>query len=112
MKNRPEFVRTTVLAVRRDENVVLAGDGQVTLDRSVIKGGASWARPPCRPKACYGSGTVSSPLTKSGDEGRREIFETKGVERRAMLDLSVKFHNALIRKIPPGIRVATSPTGC
>jgi ATP-dependent HslUV protease subunit HslV len=34
---RVSFVGTTVLAVRRGENVVLAGDGQVTLERSVVK---------------------------------------------------------------------------
>lgn len=28
---------TTILAVRRDNNVVVAGDGQVTLDRTVVK---------------------------------------------------------------------------
>ncbi|GAB4222213.1 MAG: ATP-dependent protease subunit HslV [Acidobacteriota bacterium] len=36
--------RTTVLAVRRDGRVALAGDGQVTLDRTVIKGSARKVR--------------------------------------------------------------------
>jgi ATP-dependent HslUV protease, peptidase subunit HslV len=40
MRRRPTIVSTTVLAVRRGEHVVLAGDGQVTLDRSVVKTGA------------------------------------------------------------------------
>ena len=40
MTRRPTIVGTTVLAVRRGEHVVLAGDGQVTLDRSVVKTGA------------------------------------------------------------------------
>ena len=44
MKRRPEIVSTTILAVRRGDNVVLAGDGQVTLDRSVVKGGARKVR--------------------------------------------------------------------
>ena len=35
---------TTVLAVRRDGEVALAGDGQVTLGNTVIKGGASKIR--------------------------------------------------------------------
>ncbi len=39
-----EIVGTTVLAVRRGENVVLAGDGQVTLDKSVVKGRARKVR--------------------------------------------------------------------
>ncbi len=38
------IVGTTILAVRRGENVVLAGDGQVTLDNSVVKGRARKVR--------------------------------------------------------------------
>jgi ATP-dependent HslUV protease subunit HslV len=44
MGNRPQIVGTTILAVRRGENVVLAGDGQVTLDRSVVKAGGCKVR--------------------------------------------------------------------
>jgi ATP-dependent HslUV protease subunit HslV len=40
MSKQPCITGTTILAVRRDEKVVLAGDGQVTLDRAVVKGGA------------------------------------------------------------------------
>ena len=36
---------TTIIAVRRDDQVVLAGDGQVTLgERTVIKHGATKVR--------------------------------------------------------------------
>ena len=44
MSSRPRIVGTTILAVRRDERVVLAGDGQVTLDSAVVKGGACKVR--------------------------------------------------------------------
>src|SRR6201993_733057 len=37
MKNRPLVRSTTVLCVRRDGKVVMAGDGQVTLGESVVK---------------------------------------------------------------------------
>jgi ATP-dependent HslUV protease subunit HslV len=37
MKKKPLVRSTTVLAIRRDGKVVLAGDGQVTLGESVIK---------------------------------------------------------------------------
>lgn len=36
-----EFKSTTVLLVRRDDKVCLAGDGQVTFNNTVIKSGAS-----------------------------------------------------------------------
>jgi len=44
MSVRPVFTGTTVLAVRRDGKVALAGDGQVTLDRTVMKHGARKVR--------------------------------------------------------------------
>ncbi len=37
---KPQIRSTTVLAVRRDRRVVLAGDGQVTMGESVVKTGA------------------------------------------------------------------------
>jgi len=41
----PRRIRsTTVLCVRRDDKVVMAGDGQVTLGESVIKHGAKKIR--------------------------------------------------------------------
>ena len=42
MKHR--FRHTTVLAVRRGENVVVAGDGQVTLEQSTVKAKAKKVR--------------------------------------------------------------------
>jgi ATP-dependent HslUV protease subunit HslV len=44
MPKSPKFVRTTVLAVRRDASVVLASDGQVTLNTTIVKGGARKVR--------------------------------------------------------------------
>jgi ATP-dependent HslUV protease subunit HslV len=40
MNPKPKITGTTVLAVRRGERVVLAGDGQVTLEHSIVKSGA------------------------------------------------------------------------
>ena len=40
MTPRPRIVGTTILAVRRADKVVVVGDGQVTLDTAVVKGGA------------------------------------------------------------------------
>ncbi len=44
MPRRPVFVGTTVLCVRRGDRVAMAGDGQVTLDRTVVKHGARKVR--------------------------------------------------------------------
>lgn len=43
-RRSPEFRGTTILSVRRGESVVLAGDGQVTLEHSMVKGRARKVR--------------------------------------------------------------------
>ena len=44
MRNEPRIIGTTVLSVRRGKNAVVGADGQVTLDRSVVKAGAHKVR--------------------------------------------------------------------
>jgi ATP-dependent HslUV protease subunit HslV len=44
MKEKPIFRSTTVLAVRRDGQVAMAGDGQVTLGETVMKSNARKVR--------------------------------------------------------------------
>jgi ATP-dependent HslUV protease subunit HslV len=44
MRYRPKITGTTILAVRRGDNVVLAGDGQVTLESQMVKGKARKVR--------------------------------------------------------------------
>lgn len=41
---KPEIHSTTILSVRRGSSVVVAGDGQVTLGNTVVKGGAKKVR--------------------------------------------------------------------
>jgi ATP-dependent HslUV protease subunit HslV len=43
-ENRPIVRSTTILAVRRDGKVAVAGDGQVTFDRTIMKSGARKVR--------------------------------------------------------------------
>jgi len=44
MTAAPRFTGTTILAVRRGERVALVGDGQVTLERSIVKSSARKVR--------------------------------------------------------------------
>lgn len=41
---KPEVHSTTILSVRRGDSVVVAGDGQVTLGNTIVKGGAHKVR--------------------------------------------------------------------
>jgi len=47
MTNRPRIVGTTILCVRRAEGVAMGGDGQVTLDKSIVKQGSNKVRTLC-----------------------------------------------------------------
>ncbi|MCP3978940.1 MAG: ATP-dependent protease subunit HslV [bacterium] len=44
MNHRPKVVGTTILSVRKGEKVVVAGDGQVSFDNTIMKGGARKVR--------------------------------------------------------------------
>lgn len=44
MTQTSRFVGTTILTVRRDGKVAMAGDGQVSLDRAIVKHGAKKVR--------------------------------------------------------------------
>jgi len=44
MPDAPRFRATTILSVRRGEHVVIAGDGQVTFDKTVVKHGGKKVR--------------------------------------------------------------------
>jgi ATP-dependent HslUV protease subunit HslV len=44
MPDAPQFHATTVLSVRRGEKVVIAADGQVTFDKTVVKHGGKKVR--------------------------------------------------------------------
>ena len=44
MPSAPQFHATTVLSVRRDAKVVMAADGQVTFDKTVVKHGGRKVR--------------------------------------------------------------------
>ena len=45
MSDTPALHGTTILSVRKDGKVVIAGDGQVTFGNTVLKGGARKVRP-------------------------------------------------------------------
>ena len=43
-QNNPSWHGTTIISVRKDNQVVIAGDGQVSLGNTVIKGSAQKVR--------------------------------------------------------------------
>lgn len=87
-KNSPEVRSTTVLLVRRDGHVALAGDGQVTLGETVMKANAKKVRRLYNDKILAGfagaTGDAFSLLTRF--EGKIEQYH--GNLERAAIELS------------------------
>jgi ATP-dependent HslUV protease, peptidase subunit HslV len=55
---------TTILAVRRDGKLAMAGDGQVTLDKTIVKHGARKVRKICGSKVLAGfAGSAADGIT-------------------------------------------------
>ncbi len=78
---------TTVLAVRRDGRVALAGDGQVTLDRSIMKAGATKVRRLAQGRvlAGFAGGAADAFALFTRFEGKLE--EANGRLERAAVEL-------------------------
>lgn len=87
-KNSPQVRSTTVLLVRRDEHVAMAGDGQVTVGETVMKATAKKVRRLYNDKILAGfagaTGDAFSLLTRF--EGKLEQYH--GNLERAAIELS------------------------
>lgn len=83
----PVVRSTTVLAVRRDEHVAVAGDGQVTFDTTVMKGNARKVRRLYNDKIIAGfAGSTSDAFTLfTRFEGKLEQYH--GQLQRAAVEL-------------------------
>lgn len=91
MKQAEEFTRirsTTVLLVRRDQKVAMAGDGQVTLGETVIKSNARKVRRIYNDKVLVGfAGATADAFSLLGKfEAKLEQFQ--GQLERAAIELS------------------------
>jgi len=88
MVNPNHFESTTVLCVRREGKVALAGDGQVTLEKTVLKSKASKVRRLYKGKVLAGfAGATSDAFALfSRFEGKLEEFQ--GNLARAAIELA------------------------
>lgn len=84
----PEFHGTTVIAVRRDGKVAIAGDGQVTLGSTVMKRGAVKVRSMRDGKVVAGfAGSTADAMTLF-DKFESKLDEFRGNITRAVVELA------------------------
>jgi ATP-dependent HslUV protease subunit HslV len=81
------FKGTTIIAVRRDGKVAVAGDGQVTLGNTIIKRGAVKTRRMCEGKVLAGfAGSTADALTLF-DKFETKLGQYRGNITRAAIEL-------------------------
>lgn len=84
----PEFHGTTVISVRRDGKVAMAGDGQVTLGTTIMKKGAVKVRRMREGKVLAGfAGSTADAMTLL-DKFEGKLDESRGSITRAVVELA------------------------
>lgn len=88
-KKDSSFIRsTTVLLVRRDEQIALAGDGQVTLGETVIKGNAKKVRRIFEGKILVGFAGATADAFSLLSRFEAKLEQYQGQLERAAIELS------------------------
>lgn len=90
---RPEIRSTTILGVLKDGRVAVAGDGQVTLDKTVIKSSARKVRRMYQDKVIAGfAGSVADALALS-DRFEAKLEAAGGNIKRAVIDFAKEWRS-------------------
>lgn len=87
-KARPRVRSTTILAVRKDGDVVIAGDGQVTFDDTVMKHGASKVRSLYRDSVLVGFAGAAADAFSLLERLEEKLEIYKGNLTRAAVELA------------------------
>lgn len=103
----PEFRGTTILSVRRDNQVVIGGDGQVSLGNTVMKGNA------CKVRRLYKGNVIAGFAGSTADAFTLfELFDAKlekhqGNLTRAAVELAKDWRtDRMLRKLEALLAVA------
>ena len=108
--SRPQIRSTTILAVRRDGKVVIAGDGQVTMGDTIMKSGARKVR------RLYGDKVLAGFAGASADAfALFQRFETKleqfhGQLNRAAVELAKDWRTDKMMRNLEALLLVSDPT--
>lgn len=86
--NYPEIRSTTVIAVKKDGKVAMAGDGQVTMGNTVMKGNATKVRPIYEGKVLTGFAGATADAFNLFDKFETKVKEYAGDLTRAAVELA------------------------
>jgi ATP-dependent HslUV protease subunit HslV len=107
MKEKPIFRSTTVLAVRRDGKVAMAGDGQVTLGETVMKNNARKVRRLLDGKVLAGFAGATADAFTLFDRFEGKLKEYPSDLARAAVELAKEWRtDRALRKLEAVLLVA------
>jgi len=88
MRNEKKFRSTTIIAVRKDGKVAVAGDGQVTFGETVMKGNARKVRRLHEGKVLCGFAGATADALTLFDRFEAKLKEYSGDLKRAAVELA------------------------
>lgn len=107
MENDKQFHGTTILAVRKGDQVALAGDGQVTLGETVMKGNARKVRTMYDGKILTGFAGATADAFTLFERFEGKVKEYNGDITRAAVELAKEWRtDRMLRKLEAMLLVA------
>jgi ATP-dependent HslUV protease subunit HslV len=104
---RPKIRSTTILSVRRGKHVVVAGDGQVSLGNTVVKGGARKVRTMLDGKIIGGFAGSAADGIALFERLEGKLSEHNGRLRRAAVELAKDWRtDRIMRRLEAMLLVA------
>ena len=111
MRNEPLFRHTTILCVRREGQVALGGDGQVTMGTTVVKHGASKVRRLLDGKVLAGFAGSTADAVTLFTRFERKLEEFHGQLERAAVELATDWRTEkTLRQLEALLVVADAKT--
>jgi ATP-dependent HslUV protease, peptidase subunit HslV len=106
-EDRPKFRSTTVLVVRKDGNVAMAADGQVTLGATVMKSNAKKLRRIYEDKVLLGFAGSTADAFNLFDKFEAKVSEYRGNIVRASVELAKEWRtDKILRRLEAMLVVA------
>jgi ATP-dependent HslUV protease subunit HslV len=107
--NSPIIRSTTICGVRRDGKVAIAADGQVTLDKTVVKHSAHKVRRMRQEKVIVGFAGSAADAQALADRFEERLDSVQGNLRRAVIDFAKEWRTDRVLRKFEAIMVVGDP---
>ncbi|MGO8670898.1 MAG: ATP-dependent protease subunit HslV [Capsulimonadaceae bacterium] len=101
---------TTIIGVRRNGKVAVAGDGQVTLDKTVMKSTARKVRRLYQDKVLTGFAGSAADAQALADRFEQKLESSHGNLRRAVIDFAKEWRSDRVLRRFEALMIVADPT--